>query len=98
MTWAVRLTRAAVEDLREASDWYQREAPHVASTFRRAVREAHERIGNNPWQYPDVYRGVRRALIHRFPYGVFFRLQEERVQVIAIVHQARDPGVWKRRV
>jgi len=98
VTWVVKLTKAAEEDLREARRWYRREAPHVAPDFRDEVRETHQRIGENPWQYPDVHRGVRRALVHRFPYAVFYRLWDEAAQVIAITHQARDPEVWKRRL
>ena len=98
MSWVVRLTKAAEADLREARGWYRKEAPHVALDFRRQVRETHQRIGENPWLYPDVHRGVRRALVHRFPYAIFYRLQNEAVQVIAITHQSRDPEIWKRRV
>ncbi len=49
MSWVVRLTKAAEDDLREARGWYRREAPHVASDFRRQVRETHQRIDENPW-------------------------------------------------
>jgi plasmid stabilization system protein ParE len=41
---------------------------------------------------------MRSELVHRFPYAIFYRLQAETVQVIAITHQSRDPDVWKRRV
>ena len=98
MSRVVRLTKAAEEDLREARGWYRREAPHVASDFRRQVRETHQRIGENPWLYPDVHRGVRRALVPRFPYAIFYHLRDEAVQVIAITHQSRNPEIWKRRV
>ena len=98
MSRVVRLTRAAEADLREARGWYLDEAPHVASYFRREVREALRRVGENPWQYPDVHRGVRRALVRRFPYAIFYRIPDRGVQVIAITHQAQNPDTWKRRV
>jgi toxin ParE1/3/4 len=56
------------------------------------------RISENPLIYPDVHRGVRRALVRRFPYAVFYRLRGEGVQVIAVLHQARNPPSWKRRI
>jgi plasmid stabilization system protein ParE len=97
VSWRVRLTQAAEGDLREACRWYQQEAPHVASAFRREIREAHQRIAENPLQYPDVHRGIRRALVHRFPYAIFYRQTADAIQVIAITHQARDPRIWRRR-
>jgi plasmid stabilization system protein ParE len=47
--------------------------------------------------FPAIHREVRRALIKRFPYGVFFVASDDLVVVLAVLHQARDPAVWKRR-
>lgn len=98
MTWQVLFTTAAEADLNEARRWYADQAPHLSSALRREVRRASKRIGENPRQYPEIYQGVRRALVHRFPYSVFFRIRTESAQVIAVTHQARDPDTWKRRV
>lgn len=46
---------------------------------------------------PLVYRDVRRALLKRFPYGVFFRLRPDRIRVLAILHLSRDTSRWQRR-
>lgn len=45
------------------------------------------RNAENPW----------RALVHRFPYAIFYRQAAEAIQVIAVTHQARDPRIWRRR-
>jgi plasmid stabilization system protein ParE len=65
--------------------------------FRSSVREALERIRENPRQYPEVHRGLRRALTHRFPFSIFYRFTGEDILVIAVVHGARHPDTWRRR-
>ncbi len=97
MSRRVRLTAAAEHDLEDAAQWYRQEAPHVASSFRIAVREALLRIGDNPLLCAVVHRDLRRAIVHRFPYSILYRMQGEDALVVAIVHQARDPRVWRRR-
>jgi len=97
MSRRVRLTAAAEQDLQSAAEWYRQEAPHVTSKFRFAVRETQLRIGKNPLLCPVVHRDLRRAVVHRFPYSILYRMQAKGALIVAIVHQSRDPRVWKRR-
>ncbi len=41
---------------------------------------------------------VRRALMTRFSYAIYFTLDEETIMVYAVLHQARHENRWKRRV
>jgi len=47
--------------------------------------------------YPIVYEDVRRVLVRRFPYSVFFVLERTRAVVLAVHHQHRDPASRPRR-
>jgi len=47
-------------------------------------------------QFPVVYRGRRRAGVRRFPYGIFFELQEHRIVVIACFTAGATQVVGKR--
>jgi toxin ParE1/3/4 len=40
---------------------------------------------------------IRRALLKRFPYGVFYTEFPDRIQVIAIIHSRKHPARWPRR-
>ena len=50
-----------------------------------------ERMSANPWQFPVVFKNVHRALLRRFPYSLFFILEDETLLVIACFHASRDP-------
>ena len=62
------------------------------------VREALARIRENPDLYPKLHNEIRRGPVRRFPYGVFYRKRENRIEVIAVLHDRRDPTVWRNRV
>jgi plasmid stabilization system protein ParE len=47
--------------------------------------------------HPRVDNRIRRAALHRFPYGIFYILDGETIRVIAILHRARSPEQWRRR-
>ena len=98
MTLPVRLTSAAVQDLAVAERWYLDEAPHVLASFEEAVDRAFDRISERPESYPTVEPTVRRALVRKFPFSVFYRVLPEWIEVIAVLHQSRDPRTWRRRV
>lgn len=45
----------------------------------------------SPLQFPEVAPGIRRGLMRRFPYAVYFSMDENQILVIAVFHQRRDP-------
>ena len=54
-------------------------------------------ISDNPCLYPMVHRDIRRVLIRRFPFGIYYRTGEEAIVVIAIMHGSRHPKRWQKR-
>jgi len=81
----------------EAQAWYESEAPGLGRQFRAAVDTVVGRMGSNPRQFPVVFKNVRRALLRRFPYSLFFIVEERSLLVIACFHASRNPAQWKRR-
>ena len=88
----------AVEDLRDARDWYDEQQQGLGDELGVVINAAIDRIGANANLYPEVIPGVRRCVLSRFPYGVFYRLKGDHVEVLAVFHHRRDPQVWHRRV
>lgn len=95
-----RVFRAEVpRDLEEAAGWYEEQRRGLGSRFLEAIEETLDRIEENPRLYPVVHRDFRRALVSRpFPYQVFFRIEGRHLSVYAVLHMARDPAVWRRRL
>lgn len=93
----VTFRRAATADLAKAYQWYEAEAPGLGEELLAAVAAAVASAADMPELYPVVRGDVRRLVVDRFPYGVFYRVVRERVVVIAVVHHRRDPARWHRR-
>ncbi len=90
-------TPSAKEDVREARDWYDNTSSELGTAFVIEVLRATDRIASDPLQYAKVYGEIRQTLVQRFTYVVSFRLKDERVEILAVLHAHRDPKVWKRR-
>ncbi len=84
-------------ELKEARAWYDNVRPDLGERFALAVEATVEAIAETPLQFPVVYRGRRRAGVRRFPYGIFFEVQEQRIVVIACFHGRRNPKRWQAR-
>ena len=93
----VVLTAAARADILDAVGWYEARQSGLGQRFLSDLNALTTRIGQSPLQFPVLRYDVRRAAVRRFPYGVFFRVLPELVQVIACFHTSRDPIQWQRR-
>jgi plasmid stabilization system protein ParE len=43
-------------------------------------------------------RRLRRLLVPRFPYGLLYRVEDERIFIVAVAHFSRRPGYWRSRI
>jgi plasmid stabilization system protein ParE len=95
---SLRLTPEAELDLAEAFTWYSAQRRGLGREFLRAVDTCFAAIKRHPRAYQFVDRKMRRALLSRFPYAVFFEAMAGDIIVYAVFHGARDPRAWKRRM
>jgi plasmid stabilization system protein ParE len=97
MTFVVRLRTEAESDIHDAAVWYESQRLRLGHDFLDAVEASFTRISENPLQFPILYRGTRRALLARFPFGVFFRVEGQTIVVLAVMHASRNPVRWRDR-
>jgi len=88
----------AEADLEDAARWYEAERVGLAGRLLSDVDRTFSRIAERPLQFPLVAGDVRRALLHTFPYAVYFRPSDDAVVVLAVLHLRRNPKVWRGRV
>ena len=87
----------AAAELNHARTWYEGVHADLRDRFALAVETTIEAIGQDPLRFPVVYRGRRRAGVRRFPYGIFYEVQEHQILVIACFHDSRNPKRWQSR-
>jgi plasmid stabilization system protein ParE len=85
-------------DLREAQRWYEGQQPGLGARFRASVDAALQVISGSPRIFPVVHEGIRRASVKRFPYVLYFLLQEHRIVLVACLHVRRGPRILAARL
>jgi toxin ParE1/3/4 len=93
----VRLRLEAELELLEATVWYETEREGLGFEFDEEVHAALGRVANGPKHFPVIARDIRRAIVDRFPYGVFFVEFDDVISVIGVLHLHRDPATWQSR-
>jgi plasmid stabilization system protein ParE len=87
----------AEADIDSAAQWYESERQGLAGRFFSDLNRTFTRMGESPFQFPEITRGVRRALLHTFPYAAYFQVLDEVVVVLAVLHLRRNPKIWRAR-
>lgn len=96
MTRVIFLAEARAEAL-ETFNWYEEQRPGLGAVFRDAMDRAIARVQKTPLAYPVQYRELRRVLVDRFPYAMFYRILPDAIVVVGVIHSKRHPREWKRR-
>ena len=81
----------------QAAQFYEERRPGLGFRFIRAVEDISKEIGRLPDAGSPLGQKDRKRAVPRFPYNVVYRIEQERVLVLAIMHQRRKPGYWKWR-
>lgn len=97
VTWPIVFGPAARAEMLEAVDWYDAHAPGLGGQLVAEIEATMARIAANPRQFPIVLKKSRRARLHRFPYALFFQIEEAELHVFACFHSNRDPKRWHAR-
>lgn len=93
------LTEKAQEDLDNSFHWYEDQESGLGKEFIRCVDAKISELNRYPLHYPVVQsERVRRALISRFPFSVYFVNEKELITIFVILHQKRRPEYWKSRI
>ncbi len=100
MTHRLIIRLEAEVDITDAAIWYQNQRSGLGEQFIAEVHAAMERAVANPRQFPRLRRKpeVRRVLVKRFPYRIFFVLRPDALVVFRVLHGARGDREWKKRL
>ena len=89
----------AEQEVQQAFDWYEEQSEGLGLEFLRAIEACLSGITRNPFAYTVAkVPNVRRALVRRFPYALFYLVDDEAIVVIAVFNVKRRPIDWSRRV
>jgi plasmid stabilization system protein ParE len=81
----------AETELAEARIWYGLLRDGLDLELMQRIDETLQRISNAPQRFPRVHRQLRRAIVKKFPFGIFYEVTHDEILVFAVFHSRRDP-------
>tara|TARA_R110002167_G_scaffold68738_23_gene194113 strand:- start:543 stop:839 length:297 start_codon:yes stop_codon:yes gene_type:complete len=94
MIYELTVRKEAERDIELLFDYYEGIRVGLGHDLLLCIEEAFSKIERNPLSYKKAYKMLRRVVVRRFPYRVFFFVVESKVIVTAVFHAQKDPASW----
>jgi toxin ParE1/3/4 len=88
--WRVRVRPEAELDLLFAAGWYEAQRSGLGAEFLEEMAVLMRSLASNARIYAEVFDGVRRVIARRFPYAVAYRIVDDEVVVLSVLHLRRN--------
>ena len=96
MAFRLKFSSRALREIGEAQEWYELQSSGLGEEFIAAMELQLKRLEQAPLLYAEVIPNVHRALLPRFPYGLFYAVMGDLINVLAVLHDARNPRQWPK--
>ena len=91
MTYSLSFLPEVENDAIMGYEWYEDRSPGLGDDFLRLFYAYAIEIPRNPELYNIVHKDFRRRLLRRFPYAIYFRIEDQVVVISGLFHCARNP-------
>ena len=86
-----------LEEVSASASYYEKEVKGLGSAFLQKLGDTLGEIKENPLAYRVIRNDFRRHLFVRFPYGIIYKINNDIIYVVAVMHLKRKPGYWIKR-
>ena len=93
----VRMVQPAEQEMLDAAAFYEHQVSGLGREFLDKVASAIADIAVHAERWPILRADIRRRLVHRFPYGLLYRIDPGEVVVLGVAHLHRHPAYWVGR-
>src|SRR5580698_5349737 len=93
MTYQLIVRPLAEENATEAYWWYEEKYEGLGNEFLLSLDACLNAIIRNPQIFRIRYKNIRMGLIERFPYGIYYVIDDNQVSILAILHFSRGDEI-----
>jgi plasmid stabilization system protein ParE len=100
MSYNVSILAEAEADIDSAYIWYESKQLNLGNKFFKIVADSVNYISKNPRCCEEIYKGTRRFVIKKFPYGIYYKVNfdSNEIQIIGVIHFKRTTRIIKSRL
>ena len=98
MKYKLIIRPEAESELLKAVKWYEEKVKGLGTNLLLNVEATIESILRIPEAYTPLYKNTRRALVRKYPFGVHYIIDKDKIIVLAIFHESRNPKELKKRL
>lgn len=88
----------ALAEIEESRAWYRARSHSAEAAFLHEVDHAVSVLKDAPHRWPAYLSGTRRYVFSTFPYSLIYFTEEDVVNIVALAHDKRRPGYWRKRL
>ncbi|MCL6460697.1 hypothetical protein SAMN05444372_101233 [Flavobacterium micromati] len=90
--------KEALLDIEETVLWYEEQRSGLSYDFELCLEAGLNKISRNPSSFQKRYKSVKILFISRFPYGIHYIINDEKISIIGVFHTSRSPRNWEFRL
>ncbi|MEA3446390.1 MAG: type II toxin-antitoxin system RelE/ParE family toxin [Bacteroidota bacterium] len=100
MKFEIAVLDAAEDDIDNSYFWYESQQPGLGDMFIKFFNQTLEFISSHPAANERKHKNVRRCVMEKFPFGVYYQIESDKkeIRVIGVIHFKRNPKVWMDRI
>lgn len=78
--------------------WYESKSNGLGKQFLDSIESSINSISKFPKSNQIIKSDIRRCLTPKFPFGVLYKIVDNKIFIIAIMHLKRKPYYWLDRI
>lgn len=89
--FTIKISKLAQQEIEESVEFYNLQKIGLGDDFHYDLFIAISNIRSFPNLYPNIKDKIKRCLLHRFPYSIFYTIKEQFIVILSVAHQHRKP-------
>ena len=96
MTYRIIFRKKAESHVVDIREWYEKQKSGLGDEFFLSIEASLFAIERNPFLYQLRFKNIRCASIQRFPYGIYYIIDQNTIVILSVFHFKRNPKEWKK--
>ena len=90
----------AEEEMNASAQYYNQQASGLGLEFLVEIEKSLQVIEKNPERWSHYEKNIHKYNTRRFPFSIYYAFEKDldKIIIIAVAHQKRKPGYWKKRI